>query len=367
MNIENGTCYVLFAYDVALSIDLDEAERRLSNVAQRGSLKSKHPAPAHFEYQPAPVRVTQTVEVLAIGDYRTAPTVDLIFYNFGAVSAVYNIPLQGTLSELRELSETLYDNELLLADSQQRVEQILSLITPALSKVELPDVVEDYVIFQIREFSSPCSPEELRTIYPQEIAQILRAEKQLLSSQEIHEALSQRLSFGLADAVFVDWHAALIFDKEGDDVRSVLEFANVELLEMRYLDHRLDDALDRSYNVLSRRRTWAPLRVFGSYRADLRQVALLQADSAILFEGVNNALKLLGDQYLARVYRLASQRFHLSEWDGSILRKLETLESIYQKMSDDAANQRIEILEWIIIILIAVEIVLSFFPDLRAH
>jgi uncharacterized Rmd1/YagE family protein len=75
---------------------------------------------------------------------------------------------------------------------------------------------------------------------------------------------------------------------------------------------------------------------------------------------VNNALKLLGDQYLARVYRLASQRFHLSEWDASILRKLQTLESIYEKVSDQAASYRMEILEWIIILLIAFEIVWPF-------
>ena len=50
----------------------------------------------------------------------------------------------------------------------------------------------------------------------------------------------------------------------------------------------------------------------------LRDVSQWQVDSAILFEGVNNVLKLLGDQYLARVYRLAAQRFHLTEWDASI-------------------------------------------------
>jgi len=83
-------------------------------------------------------------------------------------------------------------------------------------------------------------------------------------------------------------------------------------------------------------------------------------DSAILFEGVNNVLKLLGDQYLARVYRLTAQRFHLTEWDASILRKLETLESIYQKISDQVASRRTELLEWIVIILIAIEIILPF-------
>src|SRR5439155_1339973 len=94
------------------------------------------------------------------------------------------------------------------------------------------------------------------------------------------------------------------------------------------------------------------------------EIGQLQVDNAVLFEGVNNALKLLGDQYLARVYRLVSDRFHLAEWDASILRKLQSLESIYQKLSDEAANRRTETLEWIVIVLIAVEILIPFVPRL---
>jgi uncharacterized Rmd1/YagE family protein len=73
----------------------------------------------------------------------------------------------------------------------------------------------------------------------------------------------------------------------------------------------------------------------------------------------------LGDQYLARVYRLVSQRFHLEAWDASIMRKLQTLESIYGKMSDRAGTRRMELLEWIIIVLIAISIALSFVPTGR--
>ena len=82
----------------------------------------------------------------------------------------------------------------------------------------------------------------------------------------------------------------------------------------------------------------------------------------MLFERVTNTLKLLGDQYLARVYRLASQRFHLEAWDASIMRKLQTLESIYGKMTDRATTQRMEVLEWIIIVLITISIAVSFLP-----
>ncbi len=139
------------------------------------------------------------------------------------------------------------------------------------------------------------------------------------------------------------------------DVLAVLEFANVELLEMRFLDDQLDRALSDAFEATQRREQG----IFASTAADMRRIARLQMDSAILFEGVNNALKLLGDQYLARVYRLAAQRLHLPEWDASIIRKLGTLESIYDKISDRQAVRRAETLEWIIILLIAFEIVMS--------
>ena len=74
---------------------------------------------------------------------------------------------------------------------------------------------------------------------------------------------------------------------------------------------------------------------------------------------MTNALKLVGDQYLARVYAFASSRFHLAQWDASITRKLQTLDGIYAKMADRAASRRMELLEWIIIILIAASIMIS--------
>ena len=359
LHIEQGVCYALFAYNVALAIDLDEAQRRVNAITQRVPLKRTHPAPMYFEYRPAPVRVTQVAESLTLGVYKTNPSVDMVLYDFGAVLVIYTIPLQRDFTGLLTLSDTLYDNTLLLADSHHRVEHLCSMMQVAATRPEIADLVEEYVIFHIQAFSETCLVETLYPAYGEQIARILRAELQALSTFEVQDALSCRVSYGADDMTFIDWNAALVYDNEGEDVRAVLEFANVELLEMRYLDQLLDDALDRVYRALPAPRWWSFTRV-GGRRTELQRIARLQVDSAILFEGVNNALKLLGDQYLARIYRLASQRFHLAEWDASILRKLQTLESIYEKVSDQAASYRIEILEWIIILLIAFEILWSF-------
>ncbi len=359
--VQEGVCYALFAYDAGLAINLDESERRITALTQRAAIRHKRRAPRYFEYRPAPLRVTQEREPLAVGAFRTTPSVEAVLYDFGAVSVTYQVPLAGPLAHLITLAEELYESAVLLADSRRWVEHLLAAIAPAVTRPGLTDFVETYVIFEIGAFSPPCPPAELYTTHAQEVARILRSERAPLSAQEVNDALGHRISFGADDVTLIDWDAALIADRDAEDVRAVLEFANVELLEMRYLDQQLDDALDESYDTLSRRDgLWLP----GATRADLRRIGQLQVDNAVLFEGVNNALKLLGDQYLARVYRLVSERFHLAEWDASILRKLQTLESIYQKLSDQSANRRTEALEWIIIALIAAEILIPFVPGL---
>jgi len=357
--IQSGVCYVVFAYDAARMINLEVADRRIHETTERPSIAHKRRTPSYFEFQPPPLRVSRDAGLFQIGKFATRPSLDVMVYDFGAVAVTYALPIEGSFDDLLGLSEELYDNEVLLADSRLRVSQLLTVIGDAASQAHTSPVVEDYVIFHIQSFAQPFDANRLCADHGRAIAQILRAERQALSEQEVADALAVRISYGLQDLTIVDWNATLLIDREGEDVRAVLEFANVELLEMRYVDEKLDRALDQAHETLSRR-SWGLLRILGPYGADLRSVAELQVDNATLFEGVNNTLKLLGDQYLARVYRLVNRRFHLDEWDSSILRKLQTLESIYEKISDQASNRRMELLEWVIIFLIAFSTALEF-------
>ena len=358
LKILNGRCYATFAYDAARSIDLNMADARIRETTQRSTLPHKRPAPSYFAYQPAPLRLSQDAHALSLGSFSTRPGVDLQLYDFGAVAVTYIIDIAGSFGDLLALSEELYDNEPLLADSRLRVAQLLIVIGAAATQAELSPVVEDYVVFHIASFAEAIDIRRFLAENSQDIARILRAERRLLSEQEVTDAFVAPISYGLDDLTIVDWNAALLIDRDGDDILAVIEYANVELLEMRYLDQKLDRALDQAYETLSKRKVSLP-RLLGYYGADLRSVAELQVDNAILFEGVNNTLKLLGDQYLARVYRSINRRFHLDEWDTSILRKLQTLESIYEKISDQASNRRMEILEWVIVLLIAFSIALE--------
>lgn len=359
-HINKGICYALFVYDIGHSIDLDESERCISVVIKRHTIKHKRLAPMYFEYDPPPLRIIQEGKPLPVSTFNSNQEVNVVVYDFGAVSVIYSVPFKGDISDFLDLTQQVDNNARLLADSRDRVEQLLTTIKRAVTKPQIADFVEEYAIFQVADATLPGTFRELPEKFGQELAQILRAEKQVLSAEEVQDALSCQIAFGLNDLTLVDWNAAIVFDTDADDSLAALEFANVALLEMRYLDQQLDKALDQAYNLISKR-TWKRAWRFSSAGSDLKQVSRLQVDNAILFEAVHNALKLLGDQYLARLYRLASRRFHLDSWDKSIIRKLDTLESIYQKLSDEDSHHRMELLEWIIVILFVISIVLPFF------
>ncbi|MBW7906123.1 MAG: hypothetical protein LC135_16840 [Phycisphaerae bacterium] len=357
-----GACYASFAYDIGAAIDLDGAERRLTSAA-RERMQHRRRAPAHFAIQPAPIRTARAVEPIAIAQCVASPLADVVLYDFGAALVTFQIPLEGALERLLEVSDALYDNPALLVTARSALESILDTIRPAVSRPNISDLVEEYFIFQIETAEPPLTPESLLAEQREFVARVLRSERGRLSADEISDALAVRTSYRPDDLALIDYNAALLLDREAEDVRAVLEFANVELLEMRYLDRQLDAALNRA--------TAGPwtgrLGRLHSTRTAMRRVAEMQMDAARLFEEVNNALKLLGDVYLARVYRLVSQRLHLAEWDASILRKLQALESIYQKISDRQATLRMELLEWIIIILIALSIAVSLIPGFTGH
>ena len=354
--LRRGVCYVMFAFELGLSINLDKAAQGIKQDVERTKFRRNRRAPKYFDYDPPPLRILQHGQQMNVGKFFTKPQADLTLFDFGGCSVSYQIDIAGPMSHLIELGEVLYDNAFLLQDARERVHQLMTELGDAINRPNLSDSVEDFVIYHFGEFDGNPKISTLIEEGSREFASLLRAEREELGSEEITDAVGTRTSYGSEDCAIIDWNGALFFGENVDDVRAVLEFCNVEFLEMRFLDEQLDDQLEEAYSVLTTRK--------GRGDANLSKVARLQVDSALLYEAVENALKLLGDQYLARVYSLASAKFHLPEWNSSIRRKLDTLDSIYQKLSDTAAQRRSEVLEWIIVALILIEVILGLWQHL---
>src|SRR5262249_6797197 len=161
------------------------------------------------------------------------------------------------------------------------------------------------------------------------------------------------------DLVTLDWAAGFLADRDCADTLQVIEFANVQLLEFRHIDDRLDDRLEAAYRLIRPSRERSASSLWRSHGAAGRRVRGPEVEATSLFERADNALKLIGDQYLSRVYDLASTRFHLREWQQSIRRKLDTVGDVYDLLVQQSGGQRMEALEIIVVVLIALEIVLA--------
>jgi hypothetical protein len=357
-----GTARVLLALDLGQEIDLARAAERLGVARPAEAFRHKRGSPEDLAELRLPLRFRRTIAPLALSELVCARELEIALHSFGAVSCAYLLPLELPLARLVEVSVLLYDNAELLRAARAEAEELLARLGDAVREPFVAPAIEDYVVYELAPLGT--SLDVLEGEQRELLARILRAEEGPLSLHEVENALEGRIAYRPAELVLVDWFGALLIGDDMEDERRVLELTTVELVELRFLDGRLERRLEEAYGLLAR--AHRPLFGLSPRTREVERLARFQADSAVLHENFDNALKLLGDDYLARLYELCSERFHFGAWDTAIERKLATLESIYSKISDRAARRRAELLEWIIILLFVADILL-YFLGARGH
>ena len=169
-----------------MAINLDEAEWHVTAIKERGRIRHKARAPQYFDYRPAPLRLTQDGQALEFGAYHSQAAVEVMLYDFGAVTVIYRIPLDDPFEGLLGLSETLYENDTLRTESRRRLEQLVRDIHPAVERPTVSNDVEDHLLFCQSNgtplpTSTPSAP-STSTCSP-----ACRSEATPLSDQEIDE------------------------------------------------------------------------------------------------------------------------------------------------------------------------------------
>jgi len=167
-----------------------------------------------------------------------------------------------------------------------------------------------------------------------------------LSAQERDDVRRHRISYLVNDLVVPTWNAALVYDNEAGAQAAIeiLEFANSQLLEFRYYDELLDAELARIYAQLQVT-GWFQNWVGRRYTRAARQVHSLFIDVNELTDKTENALKIAGDVYAARLFGLAAARLGLDQWKANVREKLKTLDDIYRFAVEQTSMARGEILE----------------------
>jgi hypothetical protein len=356
METLDATVYLDFAFDIGYEIDLKRAGPMVAGEA--GALPRRRRTPEWIRYRPEPLRIILDATPLTLPpSMRLAgsPRAELALFDFGVASLTVQCPVQPTRAELLQLAGDLADPAPFNASARALIAPSLERIRPVVTEFDWSEIVEEYFVFQVRDRRTDWLERDAGWI-----AGLVRLEPGPLSDHEVREATRLNLSYTREDLVVLDWAAGFVADRDCADTLQVIEYANVQLLEFRHIDDRLDDRLEAAYRLIRPvQKTRWPIWAWRGHAQAVRSVRELEVEATSLFERADNALKLIGDQYLSRVFDLASTRFHLRDWQQSIRRKLETVGDVFDLLVHQATSARMELLEITVVVLIALEIVLA--------
>ncbi len=356
-HITSGQITAFFVFDVAEAVDLAFVRVRLGAAGQAARLAPRPAIPAYVQYQQPPVQVD--AEALGLPAFAGLQARFKIF-DYGVVSLALTRPFSGSWSELSAAAHALTAAPL---DGQAEAycRLVVGRLAGALQEPRQVFLSEDYFVYAAAAFDPPLAADALVAAHGDDIARLLRGESEPLSTQERDEVLRHRLSYLASDLVVPTWNAAFVYDTDAGlaGALEILEYANSQLLQFRHYDQRLDSELQRIYTRLQVTRWYEPW-IGRRYTAAARELHGVLIDVNELTDRTENALKLVGDVYAARLLGLAAARLGLGAWKDAVRDKLKTLDDIYRFAVDQTAMDRGELLEITVVFILLVELVFFF-------
>lgn len=364
VRVKKGKILVYRVFDIASEINLEKVEKifEQKNIQDRFKLERKNMS---LIISNAPLVIQLGQIEMTIKDKQVAVDVIAKVWHFGTLSLMFQIPIiEGTnWDDLVKTASFLEADQEIDKIARSKARDFTATV---LSAVTLPndwDQHEDYVTYFIQEFDGLTG--KLGQIHEMvDVPALILAEsKEKLSDQIRKSILENILQYSQDDLAIVDWNSALIVEPSGShDVPLVIEFALGQLLEMRYYDDVLDQKLNTLYNEVVGRKKGLLSNKYSRLAEEAGQIYL---ETAEIVETVENSLKVVGDFYLATIFRMASKRFRFDDWQKSINEKLSNLAEVSKLLHSEVNESRNHMLEIIIIILITIEVVPFLYGLLR--
>jgi len=360
--IADGEIWIYRLFDVADAVDLGRAETLATGPSARVKLESAQSATA-LELQRPPLQISLGRREVALQGRTRSAEASAHLFDYGVASIRLRVAVEpGTpLGALVPLAEALLERATPELDALARAlaHEVADALRPALERPHAWEGMETYHVVFVRAFEGgPVTAERLLAEAP--VAALLLGETSpvRLSEAERQDVLSHQFSYLETDLAVIHWNSALVVEPSGlEDVPDLLELATAHLLELRYYDGLLDRELHRIYDELQAGGSPLTHLFTRKYRKLQRRTSALLLELSEMVERLENAVKIVGDFYLARVYQAAVKRFRLGSWEATVLRKQRLVAEVNDLTGGAADTTRGELLELIVILLIAYEVV----------
>ncbi|WP_292466245.1 hypothetical protein [Methanolobus sp.] len=338
-------------YDIGLEIDLDWLEKELSNsfLTARTSFLRVKPKSIIMDMPPLLIRMGKSS--VEKGGITYEFSVFARIFDIGAISLclVYERP-EKDFNILEETALIFTEQEGLSDIFVSHLKTLTDILKPHIRSFALnPDFFEDYTIYLMDWMDKSIDPVPL-----------LAGEKRNFSPQMREEILRGTQSYTSDDLAILSWDSALLCNPDSPtDFFDLIEFANVQVFELRYYDRELSRQMEKMYDEIVLVDKLPKFRRKHKYRLIMMQLMQNSAELSEVTEKVNNLIKVTEDVYYARVYASALKMLRSSQWSESVSHKIDVIRDNYSMLSEEVHIQHSHNLEWIVIILIAFEVVMA--------
>jgi hypothetical protein len=359
LNTAEFRCYRIF--DVADEINLERCRTLIKGGGTESTrLSLKREGSEYLQLSNPPVQVELGARTLKVQGQPVQVQMVARLFHHGAISVNVRVPIDpgASLESVIPIADELYDSRPLDALCLQEVTTLRTSLLSALESPHLWEKNEAYTVLLVRDIDGKPTAEAL--LAEPNLARLVVGEvkEQVLSKGETREVLEHAWSYTPRDLAVIEWNAAFLYEPNGsEDLVDLLEIANAQLLELRYYDGVLDAELDRVYDTIGAKKAGSLL--FSPYKDLLRELMLTLIELSEFIERIENALKIVGDVYLARVYEGAVAQLRIRQWTDQVSRKHRLLQQTYGLLKGEVDTNRALTLEVMVVALILFEIVMA--------
>jgi len=356
--IERSTLHLYQLYDIANSIDLERAHSTLASPSAR--MRPVVTRGASIAMPQMPLVATMSQPTLTLAGLDLAGRLEARIYDLGVLAFRLVLALPDGLSweQAVALTAALQSGvgpALPLFD--EALQRLKGALAPALEQPNEAIRTEDYTVLLIERLG-PGGPAAGLGGHPTLLRAALGEHRQL-SAQAA--TLATTLSYYQDDLIVLTWSGAVVVEPDptaGEDVTFLLEVANVQLLAFRTNDAEAERELGRIVPRLAevRRLRWLGGRSATNF---LHEIHSLIVDTTEVSGRAGNALKVTEDVYWNRVYTAALGALRVDVWRAGLDQTLDVLRQTAGLLADEAEATRALLLEVLVIVLIAVEVVIA--------
>lgn len=360
VSIDKGSVLIYRVFDIAEEIDLHKVEILLKSESSRSRLRFTLPPRQVVIMRNAPVTLSMGETEVVLHDRSFKAEIFAKIWDYGVLSLMFQIaiPPGSTWESLVDIASRIEIDTLIDESARFRAQELVNLLHDALRDPHHWDEIEDYVIYFFEEVRG--IDKALDLVSRADIARLILAEPHTALSESSKRAIVDEGTYQYAenDLTIIDWNSAIVIEPSGrKEVPEVIEFVLTHMMEMRYYDGLLDARLETLYDAIeeSRSRSFSNRFYHLSREASARYIEFSE-----FIERVDNSFKVVGDFYLAKIFRGAGEQFRIPEWEANISRKINIFSNLSELLQGEVNATRSLWLEVTIVILILFELATTF-------